>query len=142
MKRIAALTLLTLALASARTADACREIPVPIAEPTFTGSSLHAAIVKPVRITKLSQHGRRYWRAAYEIVKHRSGVPVNPASNVVVLEWACDPESDAPDFCGAGTGDALPGFADGRPASDWVQIELEHVRVSTLDGTPVFVARA
>ena len=145
MKRFAALTLLSLGLlAWERPASACArhlELPPIVVEPTFTGGSQHAALVKPLRVTKLEQHGRRYWRAAYEIVKHRPGVPVDLRySKIVIVEWACDPLGGGADVCGAQAGAVLPGFGErGEPQSELVQLELELVRMSSLDGSPVFV---
>ena len=147
-KTIIAATLIASALGmfAGRSAIACPPWPMPIdvpsepAVPRVQGSSLTAAMLKPVRLTQLDGSGSRHWRAVYEIVNRADGAP---ALGPVVMEWACD-AADSPGAvrCTAAASEALPGFTpDGRPRNLFIERDMRHATSSTLDGVPIWGAR-
>jgi len=114
-------------------------MPLPI-EPIDV--SPNAVLVKPMRLTKFDRFGRRYWRGAYEVIRSGDQVSIDLSkSNVVILEWACDPLGNGPDVCGVQAGDVLPGFGEqGAPLSRTMELNLGPLHQSTFDGAPVFSA--
>ncbi len=129
---------MSLAAADASACMGHRMQPVEASIPQINSDAKHAAMTRPLHITRFESQGRRYWRAVYQVLATQG--KADHQLQRVVLEWACDPAQGAADVCGASAERALPGFTQMRPSGSYVQLELDHLHPSTFDGAPIFGA--